>query len=206
MKNDRKVLNLIKQYHPQGGLDKAAILVLNLLGIGHYLVRQHAERVALLAREVARQLKWDDKAVFFAGIFHDIGKLTVAPHLFDGREITAEEYAHVKQHAIAGFRALRDLYLMTALCAGLHHAMYQKGYGLTIADFPKGLSLRTIKKILEISTLVAICDDIDATLSRKTSLKDGTQAGLSLEGRLAQKFPDDTNIVRLALEVARAKQ
>ena len=91
----------------------------------------------------------DKKAAFFAGLLHDVGKIVLPADLFDGHNISAEEYARVKEHAIAGFRVLMQFHYFTALCAGLHHALYKKGYGLAIDDFPKEWGLETIKKVLE---------------------------------------------------------
>jgi putative nucleotidyltransferase with HDIG domain len=101
-----QVLEKIKQYHPKGGLDHTAKLVLALTGIKHQLVKEHIERVALLAEAVAIELKKDVRATFFAGLLHDIGKLILPYYLFDGRDISQEEYEEVKQHALAGFESL----------------------------------------------------------------------------------------------------
>jgi len=116
----------------------------------------------------------------------------------DGHNISAEEYAKVKEHAIAGFRALRGLHAFTALCAGLHHNLYKAGYGLTLEDFPKDWSLATIKKVLEISAVISVCDFIDAFTHRATKILDGS-AGPDLRTMLVQKYPDDVLIVDLAL-------
>lgn len=204
MSFSRKVKIKIKRYQPKGSLDKTALFFLSLCGINHPLAREHVERVALLAEIVALRLKKDAKAAFFAGIFHDVGKVAFAHHLFNGRNITNEEYEEIKKHALAGFKILKQSrYLFTASVVGLHHAMYERGYGLSAKDFPRKWSTRTIKKVLEVSTIVAICDDIDATLHRKTILKGVIESGLSLQDRLKRKFPDDHMIVTIALEEVR---
>lgn len=199
----RRMKNRMKKYRPKGGLDKTLAVIMALLGMSEPLVSQHASRVALTAEDVGKKMMKDTKALFFAAALHDIGKLILPPKLFDGRNISAKEYRKVKRHAIASFLVLKDAYLFIALCAGLHHAMYEWGYGLTIDDFPKFLSLRTIKKILEIATIIAICDDIDSALHRKTKLRHGAVKGMTLQKRLEKKFPDDIFIVRLALKEAK---
>jgi len=199
-----KIKRRIKKYHPKGGLDSTTRVLLDLAGISIPLVRAHTERVALMAEAVAVKMKKDSKAVFFAGLLHDPGKIGFPSHLFDGRDITAEEYAEVKKHAIAGFIALKRAHLFTAYCVGLHHALYEKGYGLEVKDFPKNWQPRTVKKVLEIATIIAICDDIDASLHRKTTMKDdGRLAGIPLAKRLKTKFPDDHEAVEIALEEAK---
>jgi hypothetical protein len=116
----------------------------------------------------------------------------------------AGEYELVKQHVFDAFYILRKRHLFVAYCAAIHHMMYKKGYGLKITDFPKWMSLTTIKKILEVSSMISIADYIDANNYRKTKIKDGSgRTGKSLKKRLYDKFPDDKLVVDIALEVNR---
>lgn len=200
----KKIERLIRKYRPKGGLDSTTRVLLDLAGISIPLVREHQERVALMAEAVAIKKRKDSKAAFFAGLLHDPGKIGLPSHLFDGQDITAEEYTEVKRHAIAGFMALKRAHLFTAYCTGLHHALYERGYGLEVKDFPKNWQPRTVKKVLEIATIIAICDDIDASLHRKTTMKDdGRLARIPLMKRLKAKFPDDHDAVEIALEEAK---
>lgn len=199
-----KVLQKIKDHCPQGGLDHTARLILALTSVNHPQVKEHIERVALLAEATAKKLGKDSKAAFFAGLLHDVGKVLLPAELFDGHNINAKEYAKVKEHALVGFEALKDMYAFTALCAGLHHKLYKAGYGLNIEDFPKSWSLATIKKVLEISVIVSVCDFIDAFTHRETKIKDGSDlASSDLRQMLLNKYPDDHQVVKSALAVAR---
>jgi putative nucleotidyltransferase with HDIG domain len=201
MQLSRRVNNRIKKYNPAGKLGHTSKIILAFSEINHYKVKEHIMRVALLAEDVSVKIGKDQKACFFAGLLHDIGKLSLSYDLFSGREITKEEYIEVKRHAIAGFKVLSELHLFTALCAGLHHALYNAGYGLTIEDFPKDLSIATIKKVLEISTIISICDFIDAFSHRKTKIKDGSDGKSSnLDQMLKEKYPDDHRIIKVALK------
>jgi putative nucleotidyltransferase with HDIG domain len=190
----------IKQYQPKNGLDRTAEIILAFCGINHPLVKGHNQRVALLAEAIATTLGKDAKAAFFAGLLHDAGKLTQNSDLFDGHDITQEEYEKVKKHARDGFEALRKHHQFVALCAGLHHAMCHHGYGLKADAFPKEWHMGTVKKILEISAILAVCDFIDAFTHRKTKIKDGSdQAAPDLKGMLYAKYPDDHVIIDIAL-------
>jgi len=189
-------------YNPKGDLLHTTKVCLIMMGINHTEVKNHSQRVALYMEETAKRPQKDPVANFFGGLLHDIGKLFLPFYLFDGRNISNEEYALVKEHAINGFKTLLGLHYFIALCAGLHHALYKAGYGLTINDFPKNWSLKTIKKVLEISMMISICDFIDAHLHRNTEMKDGTPKG-DLETMLKEKFPDDHLMVETALAVAR---
>jgi hypothetical protein len=195
------VLQKIADYKPKGDLDGSAKFFLNLCKVKHPDVRNHVERVSLLSEAVAKRFGKDAKAAFFAGLLHDVGKLLLPYSLFDGHNISAEEYDLVKKHAMDGFLAIKDMHHFTALCAGLHHSLSQKGYGLTTADFPLSWSPATIKKVLEISTFVSVADFIDAFTHRTTKIKDGSDSKTSdLAGMLKGKYPDDHLAIDVALE------
>jgi len=144
-----KVKKRIESYSPKGGLDQTSLIFLQISKINHAHVKSHMERVALLADETAKKLKKDNKAAFFGGLLHDVGKIILPYQLFDGHNIDSAEYVEVKTHALAGFEALKDLHLFVAFCAGAHHALYKNGYGLTVEDFPSEWGIETIKKVLE---------------------------------------------------------
>ncbi|MFZ2975007.1 MAG: HD domain-containing protein [Candidatus Moraniibacteriota bacterium] len=196
-----KIITKIKKYNPKGGLSRTAELFLALSEINHKQVKEHAERVALLSEAVATKMKKDKKATFFAGLLHDIGKIILSYKLFDGHNIDTQEYEEVKRHAISGFEALSKLHEFTALCAGLHHNLYKRGYGVKISDFPKNWSPATAKKVLEISAIVSVCDFIDAFTHRKTEIKDGSNNNATgLKEMLKEKYPDDHEIIRIAIK------
>jgi len=200
MNISRRVQNRIKKYKPKNGLDNIALFLLDIAEVFHQGVVMHSEGVALLAEEVAIATGKDPKAAFFAGLFHDAGKIILPYPLYDGHSISNEEYDEVKKHALAGFRALIKRYPFTGLCAGLHHKLYKNGYGITIDDFPKEWSLATVKKVLEISMIISICDFINAFTSRKTEIKDGSdKGGATLKEMLYAKYPEDKSTVDIAL-------
>jgi len=198
---NRRVKNRIEKYQPKGGLDQTAKIIFAITGINHLPVQEHCARVALLSEAIAKELKKDELAAFFGGLLHDVGKITQPHDFFDGHNISQEEYEEVKKHALAGFEILKESHLFVALCAGLHHGMYYKGYGLTIKDFPKDWHMGTVKKILELSAIVGICDFVDAFTHRTTKLKDGSdQKAPDLKGMLCAKYPDDIHIIDIALK------
>jgi len=201
----KKIERKIRKYNPKGGLDKTTIKLLNRLSIKHPRLRKHAECVGLLGEAVAIKLKKDPKATFFMGVNHDDGKFPFPKHFFDGRTITNKEYVKLKKHPINGYRELRKKkHLFTAYGAGIHHAMSKKGYGLTLKDIPKNWGLPTVKKMLEIATIIAICDYIDAALTRDGKMKsEEEESSGNLRKRLEKKFPDDIMAVRIALREAR---
>lgn len=176
--------------------EKAQIdLYLSILKNKEPVVLAHVVRVARFSARLAKKLNKDTKAAWLGGLFHDIGKICLDSSLFDGRDITNKQYEEIKAHAIVGSVILKDLHLFTSLIAGLHHNMYKNGYGLCIKDLPN-ISIATIKKLLDIYTIVSVCDFIDAYKTRTTVLKTGTGILIDL---LYSKFPNDVKLVDLAI-------
>lgn len=202
MKSLSKIIDSrIEGYNAKGSLGHTAKIYLTLAEVYHASTKAHTQRVALLAEATAKKLKKDVKAAFFAGLLHDFGKILLPSELFDGHNITPDEYARVKQHAQAGFLALKKLHCFTALCAGLHHALYQAGYGATTEDLPRQWSPSTVKKVLEISTIISICDFVDAYTHRATKILDGSGTEPSLKEMLYKKYQDDHQTVDVVLSL-----
>ena len=202
MNTDTKILRKISNYQPKGGLGHTAELILSLSVVNHTQVKKHLERVALLSEETARRQKKDNKAAFFAGLLHDVGKILLPYKLFDGHNINSEEYGEVKRHAIAAYMAMEDRHLFTALCAGLHHNLYKKGYGLKMGDFPTDLSPATIKKVLDIAMIISICDFVDAFTHRDTKILDGSdKKSPKLKKMLQEKYPNEFQTIEIVLQV-----
>ena len=119
-------------------------------------------------------------------------------------EIDETEYEQIKTHALKGFRILKTLgHQFTAMCAGLHHAMYAQGYGLTTKDFPSDWTPGTIKKVLELSATISICDFVDAYRHRGTTLRGGAEktGEDQLKELLYAKYPDDHYTIDVALQL-----
>lgn len=199
----KEVDSLIEKYHPDHSLDHLSRFLISFSALKHPAVRMHMARVALISNNVAEKIGLDPKPAFFAGLFHDLGKLLLPCELFDGHNITAEEYKRVQEHAELGFKALADHHLYTALCAGLHHAMSKSNgdYGIRLEEIiHTSFKPRTALRILETSLIIAIADFTDAAMSRKTDLKDTSLNG-TLRDMLIQKYePDATRIVDYAIQ------
>lgn len=164
-------------------------------------VTEHAWHVAILVKRVARQLGYDERLAFVAGLLHDLGKLTCPPDLFDGFEIDETEFVRVKRHAVAGYLELRHIDLELALIVGLHHAVYAGGYGILERDIPTNRFSQSEKeRILELASIISICDYIDADLTRLTIIKDGQgRERADILMRLWNKYPGRQRMVLAAV-------
>lgn len=122
----------------------------------------HSARVGAIAMELARELGLSDaesRAVYYAGLLHDYGKIGVRDDvLLKPAELTPEEYERVKEHPRHTFRLLSKIRFPEAfsdvpLVAASHHERWD-GSG-----YPRGLSGEQIPLG---SRIVAVADAYDA--------------------------------------------
>ena len=121
-----------------------------------------ALRVAVCARDIAKNLGWDEtrcQNVYFVALLHDIGMISVPDSILNkpGR-LDYNEYDVVKRHPKKGDEILRDIKILDNLSDGvLHHHERWDGSG-----YPDGLSGETIP---EVARVIAIADAYDAMSS-----------------------------------------
>ena len=201
MNIDTTIDEKIALYGDKGGIGNTIQLYFALGNTKHEKVVTHSKRVALLSEETARRIKKDSKAAFLGAIFHDIGKLKLPSKFFeDGVVINQEEYAYLKTHAVEGFEILKKIHPFSALCAGLHHAVYTNGYGIKTNDIPEFFGMNTVKDAFDTALIISVCDFIDAATHRTTSMMDKGEA-TDLEGKLKEKYHTDYPVVETALLV-----
>jgi HD-GYP domain-containing protein (c-di-GMP phosphodiesterase class II) len=119
----------------------------------------HSERVARIAVELGRELELAEDEVsdiYLAGLLHDIGKIGIRDSVLCKKEaLTPEEYDHIKEHVLIGYRILSDLNPIRHLLPGVlyHHERFDgKGY-------PEGLKGEAIPLLARI---LAVADGYDA--------------------------------------------
>jgi HD-GYP domain-containing protein (c-di-GMP phosphodiesterase class II) len=102
-------------------------------------LRGHSHRVAAVGAAVAAALGLPEQTiehVRLAGHLHDVGKIGVREAVLDKPgKLTAEEFAHVKEHVSIGLNILAPLSLGPALDFIAHHHERTDGSG-----YPSGLS------------------------------------------------------------------
>ncbi len=116
-------------------------------------------RVAVIARDIAKNLGWDEKDcqnIYFVALLHDIGMMTIPDTILHkpGRLIDME-YDIVKTHPQKGAEMLRDIKVLEHLSEGVlyHHERWDGG------GYPKGLAG---SEIPEYARVLAIADAYDA--------------------------------------------
>jgi HD-GYP domain-containing protein (c-di-GMP phosphodiesterase class II) len=128
----------------------------------------HSERVALLSRYIAQQMKLRDseiEQIYMAGLLHDVGKIGVPEAVLQkpGR-LTPEEFEQIKKHPEIGAKILADVKQLKPILPGVlyHHERYDgKGY-------PEGLAG---EKIPLMGRIICMADCFDAMTSSRTYRK-----------------------------------
>jgi HD-GYP domain-containing protein (c-di-GMP phosphodiesterase class II) len=125
----------------------------------------HSERVALLSRRLARELRLPEalvERIYMAGILHDVGKIGVPEAvLHKTGKLTDEEFEQMKKHPQIGARILADIKQVQDLIPGvLHHHERYDGRG-----YPAKLSGENIPLM---GRLICIADCFDAMTSNRT--------------------------------------
>ena len=118
---------------------RVAQALINAMEAKSPYLRGHSHRVAAVAATVAAELGFPEQSieqVRMAGHLHDVGKIGVRESVLDKPgSLTAEEFAHVKEHVTIGLNILAPLPLGPALDFIAHHHERIDGSG-----YPFGLS------------------------------------------------------------------
>lgn len=128
----------------------------------------HSLRVAVCARDIAKNLGWNEQEVqnvYNVALLHDIGKIAVPDSVLNkpGR-LTDEEFAIIKQHPVTGNDILQDITILEHVQEGAHyHHERWDGKG-----YPCGLAGEEIPIYARI---IALADTYDAMRSDRVYRK-----------------------------------
>lgn len=139
-------------------------------------LRGHSHRVASAAAAIAAELDLDDatvEQVRLAGRLHDVGKIGIREEVLDKpSDLTADEFAHVREHVRIGMDILAPLtHLGPVLDFVAHHHERLDGSG-----YPRGLRGEAISLG---GRIVGAADVFDALTSPR-AYRDAMPAGDAL--------------------------
>ena len=128
----------------------------------------HSQRVAEYAVRIARKMGKSEeeiRAVAYAGLLHDVGKIRVPVEVINKPgKLTDEEFDQIKIHPVSGFHILKGVFdnEQVRYSAKYHHERYDgRGY-------PNGIEGENIP---EISRIIAVADAYDAMASNRSYRK-----------------------------------
>lgn len=130
-----------------------------------YYTRGHSERVSrgsvMIAEEIGMRAE-RVKAIRYAGMLHDVGKLGVPTNVLKkAGPLTEEEYATIQLHPMRGLEIVRDIGFLDEAHSGImHHHERMDGRG-----YPMGLAG---DEIPEFARVICVADSFDAMTSTRS--------------------------------------
>ncbi|WP_455432993.1 HD-GYP domain-containing protein [Streptosporangium soli] len=130
-----------------------------------YYTRGHCTRVSLASTMIAEEIGMGSertRAIRYAGMLHDVGKLGVPTKVLqkDG-PLTEEEYAAIQLHPMRGLEIVRGIDFLDEAFAGImHHHEKHDGTG-----YPMGLAA---EEIPEFARIIAVADAFDSITSDRS--------------------------------------
>ncbi|MGN9785816.1 HD-GYP domain-containing protein [Nonomuraea sp. ZG12] len=151
------------QYHAQQRSYDATIAALcQAVETKDYYTRGHCTRVSLASSMIAHEVGMGLerlRAIRYAGMLHDVGKLGVPTKVLqkDG-PLTEEEFAAIQLHPMRGLEIVQGIDFLDEAFAGImHHHERHDGKG-----YPMGLAA---DEIPEFARIIAVADAFDSMTS-----------------------------------------
>lgn len=128
----------------------------------------HCVRCGILGMKIAERMLLDQKALFYAGLLHDVGKALIDPEILQMTEgFGPKEYEKMKHHPGFGYELLKGNHEFSAEVIVRHHAYSAKGYPKKMPTPRKPWSLQTKALINYYARLLSIIDFYDAAAMRE---------------------------------------
>lgn len=127
---------------------------------------RHSERVAAIARHLAREMGWTDEqqeCAELAALLHDVGKIAVPDAILNKPDrLTPDEFEAMKQHPVLGARILANIQSaqVAAILPGIKHH-HERWDGAGYPDRLSGASIPALGR------LISVADFFDAMTSTR---------------------------------------
>ena len=171
---------------------------INVLKIKDLATYEHSIRVALLARSIAHFMHLSQKAMFYAGILHDIGKSQTNPATLKKTEgWTAEDSAEIESHVMDGYRLLRGHFDFSAEVILWHHRFQPTCYPAVVPELLHNHDEGTKVMIPFFGRLLALADQFDAMHRVNDRFGAGeVQIGEWIKDKMIERNPDQSVLVQ----------
>ncbi len=141
---------------------------LRLLKIKDENTYKHSLRVGFLSSNISGYMHLDQKALFFAGTLHDVGKLLIPPEtLKKTKGFNEKDMAKMKKHPEYTYMLLRGVHEFSAEVALRHHKYQDRGYPKKLPKSAIDFSEKTQADINFYARILTIIDFYDSASSRK---------------------------------------
>ena len=201
-------LNIKRKAHQRAEQDRQIILqsmstFVNFIDAKDPYTKGHSQRVAAIAVALANRLGLDPETVnhvFYAGLLHDSGKISVPDHILKKVGIlTSEEYAIMQTHPTHGGEMLKDFTSIEGIREGAlyHHERFDgKGYPSGL----KGLEIPLFGRI------ICVADTYDAMARDRCYRKHLDKSKILSEFRENSGTQFDPEIAKIMIEMIESNE
>lgn len=155
----------------------------------HY---DHTLRVTFLCVSLAEFMHLDAKALMYAGLLHDIGKVQVPVETLGKTQgWTEKDTRNIRPHVMDSYRLLRGKFDFTAEVILWHHRFQSKGYPVVLPEKLHEYCLGSKTMIQMYGRLLSLCDQFDAF--HRVNDKQGmvvTPTGKEIKALMMRANPD----------------
>lgn len=163
----------------------------------HQECYNHCLRVGILAKQIGAVTHLDERALFYAGIFHDVGKLKIDTKLLGKTGLWShEDKEEIKKHVLAGYYLVKDKFDFSAEIMLFHHYFQTDPYPNDIPPLLHSYSNGTQSSIMNYARIIALSDSYDA-LHRQDNFF-GNNKSLTdqeIEDQMMSRNPDKKELV-----------
>ncbi|MBI2462980.1 MAG: HD domain-containing protein [Candidatus Spechtbacteria bacterium] len=149
----------------------------------------HCLRVATLAYEVGVELNLSPAALFYAGLLHDFGKLSVPRKVLakSGIAFSSDDFQLVKGHPLYGYQFLKDRYPFSAEILLRHHYFQRNRYPDPLPMLDTKYSAAETMLIERCAQILALVDFYDAFRTRGQR----SQTDSTVFEALMEEYPEE---------------
>lgn len=124
---------------------------------------QHCIRVGLLCKNIGNYLGLDTKALFYSGLFHDLGKYTISKDLLNKTvKWTKTDMSTMEPHVLKAYELLKGNFDFTAEIVLWHHKFQDNPYPDLVTESYLKYTQSTRELIKYYGRIVSIADVYDA--------------------------------------------
>ena len=175
------------------------MILLSVLWLKDPETYDHSLRVGLLSSEIGRVMHLDQKALFYGGLMHDLGKILTDLHTLQKKfGWTLADTEEMKAHPVDSYRILRGKFDFTADTVLWHHQFQPNRYPETLPELLHPYSMGTKLVIQLHGRVITIADTFDALhrVNDKFDMTQGDKLGEEIKEKMIKFNPDLKPLIR----------